>query len=54
MSVRQAPGWWPNLVQFVCDNRGCQYVGPTRDMYQDRSKWMLREDERVHVQECHA
>lgn len=29
-AVRQASGWWPALVQVVCDS--CGYVGPVRDM----------------------
>lgn len=50
MSVRQAPGWWPNLLQFVCDR--CGYVGPTRDAYNGHSLTWLRVDEREHNEEC--
>ena len=28
--IRQAPGWWPSLVQVVHDE--CGYVGPTHDL----------------------
>jgi hypothetical protein len=31
--IRQAPGWWPSLVQVVCDL--CGYVGPVRDLNKD-------------------
>ena len=28
--VRQAPGWWPGLVQAFCDD--CQWRGPVRNL----------------------
>lgn len=28
--IRQAPGWWPSLVQVVCPE--CGYRGPVRDL----------------------
>ena len=28
--IRQAPGWWPSLVQVVCPD--CGYRGPVRDL----------------------
>lgn len=27
--IRQAPGWWPSLVQVTCD---CGYVGRVHDL----------------------
>jgi hypothetical protein len=29
-AIRQAPGWWPNLVQAVCD--ACGWRGPVRNV----------------------
>ena len=28
--IRQAPGWWPSLVQVVCTE--CGHRGPVRDL----------------------
>ena len=28
--IRQAPGWWPSLVQVVCPE--CGYRGPVHDL----------------------
>jgi hypothetical protein len=31
--IRQCPGWWPSLVEVVCDE--CGYRGPTHDLNKD-------------------
>ena len=45
-AVRQAPGWWPALVQAVCT---CGWRGPVRDMNDYRGRNLLRIDEREHL-----
>lgn len=40
--ARQAPGWWPALVQAVCS---CGWHGPVRDMNDWRGRNLLRIDE---------
>jgi len=42
MAVRQVPGWWPALVRAECER--CPWTGPTRDLYQNRAKWLLQYD----------
>lgn len=32
--IRQAPGWWPSLVQVVHED--CGYRGPVRDLNANR------------------
>lgn len=46
--IRQAPGWWPSLVQVVHEE--CGYRGPVHDLNSDamehrRVRWE-REDHR--------
>ncbi len=44
--ARQAPGWWPALVQVTCT---CGWHGPVRDMNDWRGRNLLRVDERGHL-----
>ena len=44
--ARQAPGWWPALVQVTCS---CGWHGPVRDMNDHRGRNLLRLDEREHL-----
>lgn len=47
-SFRQAPGWWPALVQAVCE---CGWRGPVRDTNDMRQRVLLRLDAREHERE---
>jgi hypothetical protein len=45
--IRQAPGWWPSLVQICCDE--CGYRGPVIDLNKEFSNvriHMLRDAHR--------
>lgn len=44
--VRQHPGWWPALVEAVCQT--CGWVGPTRDQNEQRGRLLIRCDQREH------
>jgi len=44
-TVRQAPGWWPSLVQVVCE---CGWHGPVRNAGDGRARSLLRLDAREH------
>lgn len=46
VSVRQAPGWWPALVQAVCE---CGWRGPVRDLHDSRERVLVKLDGREHA-----
>jgi hypothetical protein len=46
--IRQAPGWFPALVQVVHDE--CGYKGPVRDIYKDTTRTLLKMERAEH--EC--
>jgi len=50
--IRQAPGWWSNLVQAACD---CGWLGPVRDLNESRGGVLVKcdrnERERTHAAE---
>lgn len=48
--IRQAPGWWPSLVQVVCDD--CGYVGAVHDLNTTRNAEILVKIERE-AHRCH-
>lgn len=43
--IRQAPGWWPSLVQAVCE---CHWIGPVRNVYQDGNSQLVEHDRYHH------
>lgn len=45
VSIRQAPGWWPSLVQAVC---ACGWHGPVRSLNDSRGRVLVRIDQREH------
>lgn len=45
VSIRQAPGWWPSLVQAVCE---CGWRGPVRDMHDSRERVLVKLDQAGH------
>jgi hypothetical protein len=40
--IRQAPGWWPSLVQAVCDT--CTWRGPVRNLNVERDRVLVKFD----------
>lgn len=50
--IRQAPGWWANLVQAVCDE--CGWRGPVRDTYKTTGSVLAHLDGDEHAEECPA
>lgn len=45
-AIRQAPGWWPSLVQAVCDR--CGWLGPVRSLSEPCGAVLARLDARDH------
>ena len=45
-AIRQAPGWWSNLVRAVCDD--CGWTGPVRDLNSQREDTLARLDKAQH------
>jgi hypothetical protein len=46
VTVRQAPGWWPALVQVICE---CGGRGPVRNAGDSRQRVLLKLDQREHT-----
>ncbi len=46
ISFRQAPGWWPSLVQAVCE---CGWHGPVRDMNSSQERILITLDKIKHA-----
>jgi hypothetical protein len=46
VTFRQAPGWWPSLVQAVC---ACGWHGPVRHTNDSHQRVLLRLDRAEHT-----
>ncbi len=46
LATRQAPGWWPSLVQAVCE---CGWRGPVRNVNDSRERVLLKLDGTGHA-----
>ena len=46
VGIRQAAGWWPSLVQAVCE---CGWHGPVRNMNDTRERVLVKLDASGHA-----
>jgi hypothetical protein len=45
--IGQAPGWWPSLVQALCDS--CGWRGPVRDLTKGNGQVLAQLDRDEHT-----